>query len=506
MKPTGHTAGAAPRARHAGRERALCLERMPLDALESSPPGSMLPSLPAPKPSRRANLALSSFAAVLLIGTGASAQQTLSLPDAMDQLEQRNLQVEVAEQTVRQAEELRRQALALLRPNVNLSAAYTLRDEEIELDFGNPFAPLAPFLEAVYSEHSAAYPDLFDPAVLTESSSEPQIVQYRHDVMGSITIDQSLYNARALPFIRQARIGIRQAENAVELVLYQLQGAVTQAYFAAVLQQRLIEVAERSVELARLANERARIAFEEDVGNRFEVTRTSVELSRAERDLDNARTGYRIAIRNLATLLQRDADFDVVAPEPIVGPERPAPPADLPGLVAHDLELERHDERLIEARNRWFPTFYARAQGNLQRESAFGGDRFSWYLQLGASWDIYDGGERDAQRRVREQERIAEEIRREQTLAELQAAIDNALLTIEQLERNVETARSDIALARETVELTDVGVSLGTARPLDAQVAREQLTLAELSLVTAEVNLQATIYDLLRIVGDTPWR
>lgn len=445
--------------------------------------------------------------ALVVSPTPASAQRTLTLADAMELLEEENLDVSIADNRVEQADDMRRQALSMLRPTINLSAAYTLRDEEIELDFGNPFEPLAPFLDAVYSEHAADYPDLYDPATLTQpTSGGGDIVQYRHDVSGSLTIDQSLYNARALPYIRQARIGVRQAENGRELVLHNLRGAVTQSYFAAVLQHRFVDVAERNVELARLAHESAVIAYEEDVGNRFEINRTQVELSRAERDVENARTAYRIAIRNLATLLDTEADFDVAQPPEITtAPADPSVPADTPELIGHRLELERQGERQTEVRNRWFPSLYARAQANLQRESAFAGDRFSWFLQIGASWDLWDGGEAAALRDLREEELLAEELRRDQTVAQLEAAIDNALLRIEQLERDVASAAADVELGRENLQLTDTAVLYGTATALDAQVAREQLYLSELSLATAEVNLQASIYDLLRLLGGTPW-
>lgn len=436
----------------------------------------------------------------------AHAQDVLTLDAAMDVLDEQNLDLASAEVSIQQAEHARRQALALLRPTVSAAGTYTYRNEEIEFAQGNIYAPLEPYLQVAYEAAGGENSPLPDPTLLTRAESEPMVVQYQHDISGSLSIDQSLYNARALPFIRQARIGIRQAENGEELVRYQLQGAVTQLYFAAVLQQRLVDVSERNVSLARLSWERASIAREEQVGTQFEVNRAQVELSRAERELENARTSYAITIRNLSTLLNTDAPFDVTAPPvyevptsaPVVDPERPE-------VLAHDLQLEMHDERLAETRGQWLPSVFAHGQMNFARATAFGGDRVTWFIQLGATWELYDGGVRTNERRVRETERIAEELAREATLREIQTQIDATALEIAQLQRDVESAQADRELAEENLELTDAAFELGVATQIDTQLAREQLFASELALATAEVNLQAKIYEMLRLGGGEPW-
>lgn len=443
---------------------------------------------------------------IVVAAPAAAQERILSLAEAMDVLDAQSLQLDAAEQSIDQANALRRQALAMIRPTVNLSATYTLRDEEIEFGYPNPYAPLAPYLDTVYQEHGATNPALYDPSVLYATSSEPEVVQYRHDIGATLAVDQSLYNARAMPYIRQARIGVRQAENGVELVRYQLRAAVLDTYFAAVMQQRVAEVSERNVELARIALDAAERELEAGVGTQFDVNRARVELAVAERRQEGARASYASAIRALAGLLDVPADFDVRTPSTVpVAPASVATPTDTPDLLAHDLELERHDERIAEARAQWFPTLFFHAQADVRRESAFGGDAFTWFLQVGASWDLYDGGVRTAQARAREQERIAEELRRERTVSELRTAIDLALLDRQRLAAERASAEVEVELARESVELADAAVELGAGTALDAQFAREQLFLSELALASAEVGLLATEYDLLRLAGGEPW-
>ncbi len=442
-------------------------------------------------------------------GLGKVAAQdarVLTLADALELVELQNHDVGTAREAVHRAELQEEQAYATIRPSVNLTGGYQLNDEEIEFDFGGAIAPLMPYLGAVYANHGAGDPSIPDPALFAEASGDPQISQYRHDFRGSLTVEQTLYTARARPFIRQARIHIEQAENGVDQVAFELRGAVIDTYFSVYLQLRLVEVAERNAELARLAWERAVAALETDVGNRFEVVRAQVEVANAERDVENARTAYEIGREVLATLLDEGPDFDVVAPPTVEGAGATPSQADdaataHPTVESQEIATRLHEEQIREARARWYPAFFAVAQTNLQRENPFLGDQFTWIIQLGASWDLYDGGVRGAIRRQRESDVVAAELRREQAVDQAMAQIRMAELQVEQLERDVESARAQVALAEENVALTESAWELGAATALDIQFAREQRYLSDLALVSAEVRLQQQLYDQRRLLG-----
>ncbi len=439
----------------------------------------------------------------LAFAADAQAQATLSLADVMTAVSENHLQLQAGEAQIAQAEELRTQAIARTRPQISLQGVYTFRDEELEFATGNPYAPLAPYLETIAAE----YPDagLPDPDLLTQAEGEPQVIQYRHDISGSLTVQQTLFNARSRAYLRQTEVMIEQAENGQAWTEYQLQGIALQAYFQALLQQRLIEVAERNAELAQLTYDAAEGLHEFGVGNRFEINRARVELSRATREVENAQTAYAVALRNLSSLTMTDAGFDVVAPTDLTPPANPEVPQSRPDLVSYDLAVDLADWNVREARARWYPNLVGIAQANLQRESAFGGDRFAWAIQIIASWDAFDGGQRQAIRRQAEHEVAANQLQRDQAVSDLAASIDMALLGIEQLERDIESARADVELATENLELTQEAERLGVASGLDSQVAREQLFLSELALVSSEVSLQAQIYDLHRLIGSEPW-
>lgn len=448
-------------------------------------------------------LTVGALLVTLCFAPQAHAQATLSLAEVIDAVSANNLTLQAGDAQVAQAEELRTQAIGRTRPQISLQGVYTFRDEELEFASGNPYAPLAPYLETIAAEHPGA--GVPDPDLFTQAAGEPQIIQYRHDISGSLTVQQTLFNARSRPYLRQTEVMMEQAENGQGWTRYQLEGVALQAYFQALLQQRLIEVAERNAELAQLTYDAAAGRHEFGAGNRFQVNRAQVELSRANREVENAQTAYAVALRNISSLTMTEGTFDVVAPNELSPPAAPEVPQSRPDLVSYELVSELADWNVREARARWYPNLVGVAQANLQRESAFGGDRFTWAIQIIASWDVFDGGQRQAIRRQAEQEVIAADLQREQAVSDLSASIDMALLGIEQLERDIESARADVELATENLELTQEAERLGVATGLDSQVAREQLFLSELSRVTSEVSLQARIYELHRLIGSEPW-
>jgi outer membrane protein TolC len=376
----------------------------------------------------------------------------------------------------------------------------------------NPYAPLLPYFNSVYDNDPELQqffvdnPDVPDARILAQQTFEPAVIVNQHDYRFTLTLSQTLYNARAFPLLDQAELALASAESGVEVVTYQLEGALLQLYFNAVTFQRVIEAAQRNLDLARLALDRAQVALEEDVGSQFEVTRTQVALSTAERDLENARLAYRLSIEALATLLNTDANFDAEEPPTLTVP------TDLDALVAHGLEtrpdLRMHElvRSLDEARAdevdaQWWPILTAQASATVARSGAFSGDEFSWQLMVIASWNIWDGGLRSAASDSIEIDQVTHSLAQEQAVADLESDLQQGLLRLDSLQRNAENAQAEAELARENLALTQDALTLGAATRLEVDLAQQQLFLSELAQADAEVQLQAQIYALYRLAG-----
>jgi hypothetical protein len=85
---------------------------------------------------------------------------------------------------------------------------------------------------------------------------------------------------KALPLLRQAEIAIEQAQNGVDQTVWQLEGGLLEAWFAACTLQRYVEITQQNREIAQLNAERARRAQVTEA----EGKKRSVELA-ADADL-----------------------------------------------------------------------------------------------------------------------------------------------------------------------------------------------------------------------------
>lgn len=439
----------------------------------------------------------------LISSAPAVAQSSLSLDEARAQLRENAWAVRIAQEDIPSAETLTDTARAVLLPSVTASAVYTLRDEAIEFDGASAFEGLAPWLDTVATEHPDAGLPLASDAFGGGGSS---VVQPRHDLRGSLTFTQTLYNARAFPLLDQAHITIARAQNGVDVAAWQLEDALLDAWFAATNLQQYIAITERNLELARVNHERANAALEEGVGTLFEVNRTRVDVASAERDVANAEANYRIAVSTIASLLDRDDNFVTVAPEDVTLPadldaSLEAALADRPDLAEYDLAIAYEEERIREVRSQFQPVFIGEFAMNLQRETAFAGDRFFWTASIFAEWSLYDGGQRRAERRRREATLAQTELRRDQTVAQLQDDIRRLRLELQTADADLALALEQSELAERNVWLTNEAFDAGAASQIDVELARQQLYLSELALADAEVRRMQAVYAIAWRVG-----
>ncbi|TVR01402.1 MAG: TolC family protein [Deltaproteobacteria bacterium] len=433
------------------------------------------------------------------------SQPILTLDEARQELVRNNPSFSIAQRTLEQTALLERQARAILLPFVNVTGQYVLNDEELRFEFPNVYAPLTPYLDTVFDgspelqQFYADNPDVPDPRQLAGETGDPSVIQYRHEVRGIGTVRQTLFNARAFPLLRLAELSQSQAEIGSDVLARELDAALIELYFTAEGLRRMTEIAERNLELARMVEEQTRIAFEEGVGARFEMTRSEVARVRAEREYEAASHGYEMAREALATLLHRGAEFETSTPHELSLPESTREwEADLgvvlPELRMLDARRSFEEARAREARARFAPEVFAQFQAFLQRSSAFGGSPFSWNLTLQASWDLYDGGLRRVEREEAELEALKVDFDRQDQEVRRTGELRRALLAVESERRSEEAARAEAELARENLELTLEARQLGVATGADVQLAQSQLYLSELAETAAELAVLQSIY------------
>jgi outer membrane protein TolC len=239
---------------------------------------------------------------------------------------------------------------------------------------------------------------------------------------------------------------------------------------------------------------------------RVALLRAKLDRTRAEQDLVSSRNALAAAKLALATLLQRDANFELAPPPE---PQPPEPSAQLAEKALEerpDVAAARKGEELAEtqrlgARYAYLPTVGLSGAFRVSNVGGFTGESTSWLVTLAATWTIYDGGLREAT--IREQSaKVAEaEAQRQAAEARAREEVERAQLELQSAIANREKAREALELARESQRLTDISFKAGVATYLEVADVNTALTAAEVGDVAERLQASLAALRLLKAVG-----
>ena len=122
--------------------------------------------------------------------------------------------------------------------------------------------------------------------------------------------------------------------------------------------------------------------------------------------------------------------------------------------------------------------------------AGFSGDQYSWAVGLQLDWTIYDGGIRDAQRKLAAAQRD-ENAGQDRSACATRCATTSTTprRALKTRRRALDTARRSVQLSKETLDLVQVQHDAGTATQLDLLQAQDNLVAAEVALAQARFDL-----------------
>jgi outer membrane protein TolC len=204
--------------------------------------------------------------------------------------------------------------------------------------------------------------------------------------------------------------------------------------------------------------------------------------------------------------------------EPVLvqpGAEPAERPSDVVGLTDQALHLRPEfpalrktveSNRLTADANlwRWAPTLSA--FGNLRafNYAGFSGDKYAWAIGLQLDWTLYDGGARDAQRKLAEAQRRENQAKLDLLCDQVKDDVYNAERALKTKRRALETAKRSVQLSKDTLDLVQVQHDAGTATQLDLLTAQDNLVAAEVALAQARFDLSLGALQLDRVSGAFP--
>jgi len=403
---------------------------------------------------RRATALRTLLPAALLIATqlpavaraeGAEAQP-LTLSEAIALARAGSEVPEVAAVRIERAEALRRQAVSLLVPSLTLSGTYTRRAREV-----------------------------------TRIVDGDEVTVQALDALGAQgVIESTLFDLRALPLIRAANRSLE----AQRLESSELERALTfdvaDTFYTVLSAERLLAAAERRVRVAEATVDEARIRLDAGLANRNDFTRADLELATAR--LEATRTARDVEAARLALgfLIAAPADRPLAEPEPLPT-LTDAREALVARAVANRRDLVALSERAAAARQTALaprlglvPTLDLRGLYRLTNESGLSGNDEDWNLGLTLTWNLFDGGTREALADQRDAEAREVELDLQRETRRVGLAVEQAATVLEAADAALVQAEARLAAARQNAEEVRERYRAGLASALeqaDAQVS-----------------------------------
>jgi outer membrane protein TolC len=263
-----------------------------------------------------------------------------------------------------------------------------------------------------------------------------------------------------------------------------------------------------NIEVARATLQNAETRFKNGSVTRVDVDRAELALVRAEQGARESRFAQEQAYRALATLIQSDRSFKIRAIPAIGTTEAPTSLESAlrlrPEFRALELGAQSADAQRRAYAWRWAPTLSAFGGLRAFNYDNFAREQHAWAVGAQLDWVLYDGGVRDAQRRLamaQVEEALAQ-------AAVLRDAIGDDLANsrglLETKRHAQRAAERSVALALETLDLVRTQYAAGNAAQIDLLQAQDGLVTAKESLAQAHFEVAVADLTFRRAAGTFP--
>jgi outer membrane protein TolC len=452
---------------------------------------------------------------MLFAATPAHAQRVLTLDEALSMAKKQSRDLQAARARLDEARSGIDSALAALLPNASAQGKYTHNYKEVDFDpatFAQGTFALADVIKATSRNpiQNGAI-NLYEQKAADALASQPAIVIQKEeqlDLAAQVTVP--LIVPAGYPALSAAKKSARSAEANYAATEATLLLSAAQAFFAAAGADELMAARGHAVDVAKKTRDDARARFNAGVVNRVEVMRAELALQRAEQAEVESEDLREQAYRGLATLLVFHEPFKVAPGElPAARNDRVDEVASRaltlrPEIAALEKSLEAARAQASSAAWRWAPQLSAFGNVRAYNYTGFSGDKYSWAVGAQLDWILYDGGARDAARKLANAQARENEAHLLQLRDSINDDVYNAERALSTKRRALRTADSAAKLSQETLNLVRAQHDAGTATQLDLLQAQDALVSAEVGLAQARFDLQLSDLNLRRIAGTFP--
>lgn len=327
-----------------------------------------------------------------------------------------------------------------------------------------------------------------------------------------VNLNLTLFNAGSIENLRAAGLNAAAQElDSVEL-RRALAFQVVNSYLQTQASEAQMRAAERRVEIAAqtAAQTRARVEAGTATGN--DATRSDLELGTARLTLTNDRQAVRAARLSLGDLVGRAVDEPLELPAEAVLPGRD--PAQLEALALAEradlrsgaLRIRATVVQITGTRLEIVPSLAAFGSWQVRDSdpTSFVKDSPSWSVGLTATWNLYDGGNREATVRALDADRREAAANLSAARRGLRKDLATALGALAAAEESLAQAEAQRRVA--TLNLSEVQARYreGLATALQAADASSLLFQADSDLVSRTLDLATDRFQVRQILGRWP--
>lgn len=272
---------------------------------------------------------------------------------------------------------------------------------------------------------------------------------------------------------------------------------VARRYYGVLLARRNREIAQNTVERSRSQLERARGRHDVGEVTRTGVLRAKVSVSRAEQQLQRARNNLKVAREQLALAMGSDTPATAVESVPF----RSMPDSGVEHYYRlafnnrRDLRQARTQRRVTGERVDWqradyYPNLDLVSRYENRDKPRFSDETEDWSVRLVGTYPLFSGWEQTSEVRQAQSRHRAAVARYERMKKEVRVRIKNLYLELRTQNKVIETARDEVASARQNYERITAEFDQGLASSVDVNDALTALQEAESRLANARYNFQ----------------
>jgi outer membrane protein TolC len=247
-------------------------------------------------------------AIVFAYTSGAPGQEatirTLTLQESIDRALSDNPSVRAAEEKVATAEQKVKEARAAFMPVLSASGSYTYFGKlpTMEFDFGPSMLGLSPEMAEMMGGEAAA------------QDNEPVEIDmgFEDTYRAGLSLQQPIFTwGKILNNYKQAKLGLKAAEQELEGVRQQITLDVTTSFYSVLLTQELVEVAEMAVDQVQAHVKTAQELVDAGMATNFDLLRAKVQLANIRSQLIRVQNGLRLSRDGLKNVIGMDLNAQI---------------------------------------------------------------------------------------------------------------------------------------------------------------------------------------------------